>query len=687
MEWVKPEILWGLAALIIPVLIHLLHLRRFRKVAFSNVAFLADVKKETRSKHRLRNLLILALRLIAVAALVAAFADPYIPYSETNDNGSGVGNAISIYLDTSPSIDAIGEEGPLLQLSKTRASEIVENYSETDKFHIITNSFAGKDSHFLSKDEALERIATVQSEPFVRNIESVISRSSDQLNKATNRKRTMYLMSDLQKNSHSFSESFKPDTNISLLFIPSLANERPNVWIDSAWFNAPIATAGKSALLNVRIKHNAMQRIDGLGLQLHIQGERTAITTFHLEPGLATDTVLRFSHGNPGINHAVLSIDDAPIKFDDTYFLGYEIVDQINIVHLTPDLHSNETKSIDNVFRSVKDFVKIETSESLPDDVTLSTYDLIIANGIEEPTSGLIQSLKNFAMKGGSVVIIPDSSNLSRKAHSLRTEMGFGSGVAWSISESPEAVGNLRFNHPFFEGMFSSIPTRMDMPSTDRCIIRDITPNEEILAFTNAGLPFLSKIDVGTGGAFLFGSPLAKETGNLVNHALFVPLLLRMSEVARSAKVEAITLGRENSISLDFETKTEDHIIISAINGEIVIIPESRSAGGSTRLLLGPKIENPGNYFVEVEGVSVLAFGVNADRTESDPTAWDVPGFKEQLTSYGWGNSMVLSLNHETIASVIGNLETGNHFWWYLIIVVILALACETIIQKRWKVI
>jgi len=687
MEWVKPEILWGLAALIIPVLIHLLHLRRFRKVAFSNVAFLADVKKETRSKHRLRNLLILALRLIAVAAIVCAFADPYIPFSENNDNESGVGNAISIYLDTSPSIDAVGEDGPLLQVSKTRAAEIVDNYSETDKFHIITNSFAGKDSHFLSKDEALERIAAVQTEPYVRNIESVITRSSDQLNKAKNRNRTIYLLSDLQKNSHILSESFLPDTNISLYFIPSLANERPNVWIDSAWFNAPIATVGKPALLNVRIKHNAVQRIDGLGLELHIQGERKAITTFHLEPGLATDTVLRFTHGNPGINHAVLSIDDAPITFDDTYFLGYEVVDQINILQLTQDINSKETKSISNVFHSVSDFVKLDSFETLPDEVTLSTYDLIIANGIKTPTSGLIQSLKNFTLKGGSVVIIPDSANLSSKANSLRTELGFGSGIQWSRSDSPQNIGNLKFENPFFEGMFSSVPNRMDMPSTDRCIARKITPQEEVLAFTNAGLPFLSKINVGEGGAFLFGSPIANETGNFVNHALFVPLLLRMSEVARSAKVEAITLGKDNYISLDFETRPEDKITISEIDGSNVTIPESRSSGGETKLLLGPSIQKPGNYFISVQSEPVLAFGVNADRIESDPTAWDIPSFKEQLSFYGWNNAVVISVNNESISSVIGDLETGNHFWWYLILVVIIALAGETILQKRWKVI
>ena len=114
-------------------------------------------------------------------------------------------------------------------------------------------------------------------------------------------------------------------------------------------------------------------------------------------------------------------------------------------------------------------------------------------------------------------------------------------------------------------------------------------------------------------------------------------------------------------------------------------LPETRSAYGSTNLRLGPELDTPGNYFVEIDQVQVLAFGLNADRTESNPSAWDIPTFRQQLSSFGWGNASVLNVTNETISSVVGNLDTGSHFWWYLILVVIIALAGETILQKRWK--
>ena len=49
MEFVHPEILWGLGALAIPIVIHLLHFRRFKRVQFSQVSFLKDVQRETKA--------------------------------------------------------------------------------------------------------------------------------------------------------------------------------------------------------------------------------------------------------------------------------------------------------------------------------------------------------------------------------------------------------------------------------------------------------------------------------------------------------------------------------------------------------------------------------------------------------------------------------------------------------------
>ena len=79
MRFVHPEILWALTALAVPVLIHLFNFRRYKKIAFSNVSFLKEVKSETTKSSKIRHLIILICRLLAFAALIFAFAQPFFP--------------------------------------------------------------------------------------------------------------------------------------------------------------------------------------------------------------------------------------------------------------------------------------------------------------------------------------------------------------------------------------------------------------------------------------------------------------------------------------------------------------------------------------------------------------------------------------------------------------------------------
>jgi hypothetical protein len=130
MKFASPEILWALLALAIPIIVHLFNFRRFKKVAFSNVRFLKEIQQETKSRSRLKHLLILASRLLAIAFLVFAFAEPYIPLE---DQIAKQGNRfVSIYIDNSFSMEAENEEGRLLEVARNKAIKMVESYSAAE---------------------------------------------------------------------------------------------------------------------------------------------------------------------------------------------------------------------------------------------------------------------------------------------------------------------------------------------------------------------------------------------------------------------------------------------------------------------------------------------------------------------------------------------------------------------------
>ncbi|MFM2136565.1 MAG: hypothetical protein RL021_1965, partial [Bacteroidota bacterium] len=107
MNFLYPQFLFALLALSIPIVVHLFNFRRFKRVLFTNVRFLQEIKQDTKHRSKLKHLLILASRLLAVAFLVLAFAQPYIPAVKGAKRASK--NAVSIWIDNSFSMNASGK--------------------------------------------------------------------------------------------------------------------------------------------------------------------------------------------------------------------------------------------------------------------------------------------------------------------------------------------------------------------------------------------------------------------------------------------------------------------------------------------------------------------------------------------------------------------------------------------------
>lgn len=684
MQWGNPEILWSLLALIIPILVHLLHFRRYKTVEFSNVSFLSDVEKETRSQQRLKNLLILLLRLVAVAAVVLAFADPIIPFDSSSESTKSSG-IVNLYIDNSYSMQAEGELGALIDEAKLAATTIVEGHSETDRYRVITNEFSGKDSRFLTQEECLERISNISNTAITREISKVVRRAATGEDPETTS--SLYVFSDLQKSTSSISNEFKPDSTLSIYFIPGIANDRPNIWIDSAWFSSPIATAGKQANLNIRIQHNSISEVNGLSIRLEVEGERKSVGTYNLKPGLSTDTVLKFSFPGPGLYHATVSIDDSPVEFDNDYHFGFEVVSDIKVLQIFKDRDSNEARSIENVCLASSPSLSIDSRTNLPSDIELSGYDFVISNGINSPSSGYTSSISNFVNNGGTALIIQDTSTISNRSNNLLEQLNFGTEFTWVTTDEVTSIRSLNTNHPFFEGVFSTATNdRMDLPKTKYSLEGRFYHNVESLGISWNGVNAIAKASSGEGAAYLFGLPLDKESGNITSHALFVPLILRMAETARNASLRAITLGTESGIEFRRISAENTSYRVTDADGENSIIPEARNSGGLLKLMWGNDLYTEGNYNVVENEDTIAVFGVNASRIESDQTTFDIPSFEEELKKGGWdGIAKVVKTSGGDLGELVTKIETGNHLWWYLVLTVIVALAGETILQKRWK--
>ncbi|MFA6868191.1 MAG: BatA domain-containing protein, partial [Bacteroidales bacterium] len=77
MIFLYPSFLFGLFALVIPIIVHLFNFRKYKIFYFSNTQFLQSLQQQTKHQSQVKKLIVLALRLLAITAIVMAFARPY----------------------------------------------------------------------------------------------------------------------------------------------------------------------------------------------------------------------------------------------------------------------------------------------------------------------------------------------------------------------------------------------------------------------------------------------------------------------------------------------------------------------------------------------------------------------------------------------------------------------------------
>ena len=249
MKFLYPEFLWALSLIALPIIIHLFNFRKFKKAYFSDITLLENLQIETRSKSRLKHLLLLFSRILAIVALVLAFSYPYQP--SLSNQTYQASKIVSIYIDNSLSMDMKGAEGFYLELAKKQAIDITSKYPADTRFFLLTNAFRPRHSRDLSRKEMTTLIEGIKPEPFTKNIGDVYSRQSDLLSTFQSNK-DVYWLTDLQKTFSSINE-LVIDSTLSIHLVPYSNQNVENLYIDSIWFKDPNRKVRRQEMLFAKV--------------------------------------------------------------------------------------------------------------------------------------------------------------------------------------------------------------------------------------------------------------------------------------------------------------------------------------------------------------------------------------------------------------------------------------------------
>jgi len=160
-----------------------------------------------------------------LALLVLAFAQPVISDQDIDANKDQV---VTVVVDNSFSMNALKAEVPLLRRAKDQAKRIIESYSETDQFAILTPELRTKHLRLIDKKTALSFIDEIQATADIKTLED-ISKVAERIMSDSDGQQNIYILSDFQENISSFSTTVDSLTKVSL--VPLRAVQENNVAI------------------------------------------------------------------------------------------------------------------------------------------------------------------------------------------------------------------------------------------------------------------------------------------------------------------------------------------------------------------------------------------------------------------------------------------------------------------------
>ena len=680
MQFVYPGFLFALTALSIPIIIHLFNFRRFRKIAFTNVRFLQEIKQDTRSRSRLKHLLILIARLLAVTFLVLAFAQPMIPAGKKAVTG-GTKN-IGIYIDNSYSMDAVGKNGNLLETAKRKAREIANAFQPADHFQLLTNDFEARHQRLVNREEFLQMVDEVKSSSSFKLLSEVITRQTDALKNAKDGTGdiSLYEISDFQKSVTDI-ERIGNDTTIQVNLVPLTASEEKNIFIDTCALKTPFVQLNTPNELTISIKNISDEDAESVPVKLFINGTQRSLTSISVPAGSTAETKLSFSVTQPGWQQAQISITDYPITFDDAYYLSFEVKEHLGVLCIN---EAQPSPYIDALFGTDPYFQLKNAAVSQVDYASFLSYNLIVLNNLNAISSGLSQELRKYVLQGGAAMVFP-SAEINIASYQEFSRLFNVSSYKQPV-ETAEKVSFVEKKNPLFANVFEKKGSieNTDYPSVSfhySASAGSQAAQETLMKLQN-GDAFFSSMQVEKGKLYICYSPLDEQYTNFPRHALFVPLMLKAAMSGFNSFQQTQIVGGNTPIEIPaMQLSGENLLHLTNKEEKFDIIPETRMINNKPVIVTHSQVIRAGNYSLTADDKLRSVVSFNFDRRESDLGSYSTDELKA-LGEKAVNQKITIFDGSKELTHTIAEENEGVRLWKYCIWIALLFLGCEVLLIR-----
>lgn len=685
MTFLNPIFLWASFAIAIPIIVHLFNFRRPKRVRFSDISLVKEVRKSVVKRLRLRQWLLLLARCLAILALVFVFANP-VRKSEGAVQSQG-SSSIAIMLDNSYSMQGGNDKGSYWLQAQKAGAEIIKAYGRSDEFLIMSSHEPLVNYNFGEQQAALKTLKGISIQQNSRSLPEILSQVEDIFANASFEKKTFYFISDFQKS------TILPDTGFSLSaqsnfdinLIPLTTRQLKNAYVADHSVTSQIVEVGKPVEIDLNLINDAKDALKNIGLRVINGNEIRPVATEDMEPEATKIIKVNLTPEQPGWQSGYIELDDSPVDFDNRRYFSFYVperekmlvVEENPIPNLRIMFGGDLLGQFDTKFVSFRDFGE----ENLDD------YKSIMLVGLTDISTGMQEKLQAHLEEGKSILYFPGET-LGAGVNRMYSAFELGTFDKLQTNLEGDFAAGVDLEHPIFDGVFVGKRERKNFDAPLVYKHHSYRPTNGIIQNVILRLGNQDPILIESrpkGGLFYTFTFLPKEdwtdfTIKGVGLSMMVQLARLMNQTQKAQ--QNLDLGT----TAYKRVKTQEKDVVKMVAQDSTeFIPEQFVQSGYIVLKFDRQNLKEGNYDLYQNDKLLEKISFNVPDAESRLYSLPEQELKEFLAATGMENLNVTTAVEGGFAEEIQLRNQGLPLWKYFLIAGIVFLLLEFVLQITAK--
>lgn len=692
MTFLNPAILFGLLTASIPIVLHFLNLRKLKKVEFSTLAFLKELQKTKIKRIKLKQWLLLLLRIAIIIFLVMAFARPTVKNFSVGNSSAAKTTAV-IIIDNTFSMSVVTENGSYLNQAKQIAKNLLDNFQDGDEITLIPvgellNEASKPTTNFK---RVIRMIDELQVSFLSKTLNESMIKTAQIIYQSKNFNKEIYLLMDFQQGS--IYNSPKELTDLSrmigettrIYLVDVGGKETINLGIEELIPNNQIFEKGKTINFSARVKNYSAQSINNSVASLFVNGKRSAQQSLNLANGEVKEISFETTLADTGLVEITVELEDDEILQDNKRYFSVYVPDKISLLMLADQAEDAKFVkfSIEDPMKKI--LITANTTSQLPS-LNLKNFDAVILIGSEKNSDW--KSLVNYIDRGGKVIIMPGYQstliNFQKLCDAFNIPPPSSSTGKINSQESPMQFEKIDFQNPLFADLFEN-KKQQQIESPGIYYYFRIFPGGQgksiISMFDNSA--FLSEYKIGNGKVFLFNSAPVLSWNDFPLKGFFAPLINKLVLYSASKTKEENNYLAGQEIVADISNHSVPQIVIQKPDGVKEFV--NADSLSNKNFFTYSKSDETGTYEFYSENKLLDYISINHDPRESIAERFSDSEFEDYLKQIGFGGKLILLSPKDDFSRVIYQSRFGTELWKYLLIVALLLAIVESILARSSK--